>query len=103
MAACLRCDNCGATATEKDQGLQKWWTLERYGLSWVPEPGKAVPTPQQCVVSSIALALEEGEIEPDEIEEVFFQMGGSEPSVMMHFCKASCLKSWAEEAQAFDE
>lgn len=104
MATCLRCDNCGATATEKDEEIHRWWTVRRYGENWIPEPGKPVEKVQVLSMPTIFITegMDEEDLDDEEMEELIFSSPSMLEEVILHFCKASCLGAWAVEAGALE-
>lgn len=105
MATCLRCDSCEAIASEEDGNLARWWRVERYGATWVDEPGRGIPTMQIPVVEMNTSFHFDGPLQdPDDHHDGMAQDFDptDDPGMVLHFCKAACLCKWASEAAVFD-
>lgn len=104
MATCLRCDNCGSTVTEKDEEIHLWWTVRRYGETWIPEPGKPIERVAALSMPTILIAedMDIEDLDEEDIEELIFGVPSLLDEVILHFCKTACLGAWAAEAGAIE-
>lgn len=104
MATGLKCDNCPNFATERDQSLPHWWTVERFGATWIEPPG----TPQMAPMAPPTIFIAgEGMGLPEEVEDAMIdgyleESEGKDVDVTLHFCSAKCLAEWAVQAADFE-
>lgn len=112
MATCLRCDGCSMIASEGDGDLRKWWRLERYGVSWVEEPGMRLgqldPMPIQMhstiIDNRVGVLGELSEEDLEEIQEEMMEDAMMEaPDTILHFCSTACLCNWGDQARIFED
>jgi len=110
MTACLRCDGCSKAVAEHEADLRNWWRLTRHGVEWAEEAAAPKPLASYAEIPQISLSTTfVGEFTDEDVELFDGEADGSDDfldeeisSVVMHFCSATCLVNWGQQASCFD-